>query len=90
MVNGEPVACDAAEEAEITQEWADNSDPILIQQRLGAELDNRIDQELVNSDVMRAFVTVLIAEINILRQQHELPDHTLAQLIDAIKTAIKQ
>jgi hypothetical protein len=52
--------------------------------------DRSIDRDLVNSDVMRAFVNVLISEINILRQAAGLPDRNLSQLVAAIKNDIKK
>jgi hypothetical protein len=42
----------------------------------------------VMKKVLRSFVDVIIAEINLLRQQHSLSDRTVSQAVAAIKSRI--
>lgn len=47
--------------------------------------DQIVDQLDDLEDILRAFAQVVVDEINILRQQHTLPDRTLQQLKTAIR-----
>lgn len=47
--------------------------------------DQIVDQLDDLEDILRAFAQVVMDEINILRQQHTLPDRTLEQLKTAIR-----
>ena len=47
-------------------------------------------EQLPGRRVFKAFAAVILDEINILRQQHSLPDRTAAQVETAIKAKLKQ
>jgi hypothetical protein len=46
-------------------------------------------ERLPDRRILKAFVAVVFDEINILRQQHSLPDRTAAQVEAAIKAKLK-
>jgi hypothetical protein len=46
-------------------------------------------ERLPSRRVLKAFVLVVLDEINILRQQHSLPDRTESQIIEAIKIKLR-
>ena len=50
--------------------------------------DDKIVSELETMKIMRAFSLVMLDEINILRQQHSLPDRTAAQLKAAVRAKL--
>jgi len=50
--------------------------------------DDAIVAELDTMKIMRAFSLVMLDEINILRQQHSLPDRTVAQLKAAVRAKV--
>jgi len=50
--------------------------------------DDAIVKELETMKILRAFSLVMLDEINILRQQHALPDRTVAQLKAAVRAKL--
>jgi len=50
--------------------------------------DDTIVKELETMKILRAFSLVMLDEINLLRQQHALPDRTVAQLKAAVRTKL--
>lgn len=50
--------------------------------------DDTIVKELETMKILRAYSLVVLDEINLLRQQHSLPDRTVAQLKAAVRAKL--
>lgn len=55
---------------------------------LEAQRDSTVNELDATEGILRAFASVVVDEINILRQQHALGDRTLAQLKTAMRAKL--
>jgi len=86
-VDGLSITCSAEEEAEILAEWEENTRP-RTSEEIETVLTNKADIEVQFSEPLKAFALVVLDEINILRVAAGLPERTVQQLKNAVKTKL--